>query len=114
MRGPAGRGMRGRCAGWADQLGVSSSSGTVVSESCRALRLGQRVDVVHAVVAPAVDEKRRGARHAALVGAGDVLADPLGVRARAQLVPEAIDVEAKVGGVPHEVPWRQLTLMGEE
>ena len=65
-------------------------------------------------MAPAVDEERRGAGHSALVGAGDVFADPLGVFAPAQLVPEAVDVEAELGGVAREIARRQLALVSEQ
>src|SRR5580704_1099285 len=57
-------------------------------------RLGQRLQVVRAVVAPAVDEERWRARDAARVGAGDVLGDSRCVNAAAQLIPKSLDVEA--------------------
>src|SRR3954471_4295128 len=52
--------------------------------------LGQRGSVVGAVVAPAVDEERRRAGHAALVGARHVPADARLVLAAAQLLDDAL------------------------
>ncbi len=56
------------------------------ASACGAHRLGQRVDVVGAVVAAPVDEERRRARDAARVGARDVLCHSRRILVVAQLV----------------------------
>ena len=76
--------------------------------------VGECVDVVDAVVAAAVDEEGGRAGDAALVGARDVLADTRLVLAPAQLVGEAVDVEAELLGVAGEVGWGQRVLVAEQ
>src|SRR5439155_7532587 len=60
--------------------------------------VGERVDVVGAVMMAAVDKEGGGSRDAARIGAGDVLCDALGMLSRAQFAPEALDVEPDLGG----------------
>src|ERR671923_29433 len=71
-------------------------------------RIAQRGDVVGALVAAAVDEERRRAGDAAGVRAGHVVGDPRHVDVAADLVPEAVAVEAELGGVAVEVARVQL------
>ena len=65
-------------------------------------------------MATAVYEERRGAGNVALVGALDVLGDPRGIDAAAELVPEAVDVEVELLGIADEVLRRQSVLVLEE
>ena len=54
-------------------------------------------------MAAAVDEEARGTGDAARVGAVDVIGDARGVRARAQIVRELLDVDAELAGIASEV-----------
>ena len=87
-----GMGGRGRVhAGGCVRAAVRSCRRFPERQACRAPARGghrgaERVDVVGAVVAAAVDEEGRRAGDAALVGAGDVFADPRRVLAAVQLV----------------------------
>ena len=63
----------------------------------------ERVDVVDALMAAAVDEERRRAGDAAGVGALDVLGDAPRVTAMAEVVGEARDVELQRRGVTVDV-----------
>src|SRR3954453_8988702 len=76
--------------------------------------LRQRLLVVDADVAAAVDEERRRAGHAGRVGAANVLGDAGRVAAPAQVLREAFEVEAEVGGVAVEVRGRELVLVGQQ
>src|SRR5581483_4361172 len=58
--------------------------------------LFQRLDVVGAVVAAAVDEEGRGAAHVAEVGAVDVLCDPRRADMGLELLGEPVDVEREL------------------
>src|SRR5581483_2652406 len=80
--------------------------------ACRADGCGERLDVVRAVVALAVDEERRRPGDAAQVRAVDVLRDPPGVDAPPHLVAEPVAVEAELARIPDEIgnPERVLAV----
>src|SRR5216110_1769263 len=59
---------------------------------CRLDRGAEGVDVVSAVLAAAIDEERRGARHSAGAGRVDVIGHPGGADVAAQVLAEPIDV----------------------
>ncbi len=65
-------------------------------------------------MAAAVDEERRRAGDAALVGADDVLADARRVHPAAQILGDAVGVEPELLGVAPHVARAQLALMVEE
>ena len=65
-------------------------------------------------MAAAVDEEGRRARDAALVGAGDVLADPCCEVATPELVDQALRVEPELVRVGGDVRRPQLALVGEQ
>src|SRR3954454_6687160 len=75
---------------------------------------GQGLGVVGALVAPAVDEEARRARHAAGVRTSHILFHPLRVLVMVELVPEALDIQAKLVGVAGQVTGRELVLVLEE
>src|SRR5664280_292848 len=77
-------------------------------------RVGQSVDVVGPVVAPAVEEEGRSARDSAEIGAVDVLGDPVRAGAAVQVSGEARHVQAELGGVVRQVPRQQRPLMVEQ
>jgi hypothetical protein len=62
----------------------------------------------------AIDEEAGRTGHAACVGTRDVLGDSVGVLAAAQLVPEALDVEAELFRVALQVARLQFVLGGEQ
>ena len=76
--------------------------------------LGERVDVVRAVVPAAVDEEGRCPRDAAQVGAVDVARHSRRDSVVAQVVSEPVGVEAQLIGVSHEVAGPQLVLVLEQ
>jgi hypothetical protein len=65
--------------------------------------IGERADVVGAVVPPAVDEERRGARDAAQVGGVHVCGDLGFPGVIAQVAGEPLGVQAELGRVPDQV-----------
>src|SRR5436189_6204560 len=77
-------------------------------------RRREAVDVVGAVVAPAVDEERRRAGDAAEVGAVDVVGDLRGADARTKVVCELLDVEPELLRVPDQVIRLQGVLVPEQ
>src|SRR3954453_14686112 len=64
---------------------------------------GEGRDVVRAVMALAVDEEAGRAGHAARVGAGHVLRDPVGVHLADQRLAEPLEIEPQLLGVASEV-----------
>src|SRR5437764_10964999 len=128
--GWAGRGEVGTASGGGGRTAARTRAGPASSASRRgggrregqlarpalgrADFLGQRVEVVDAVVPAAVDEERRRAGDTALIGAGHILADARGVLAPAQLVAEAIDIEAELACIPDQVAGGQLALVAEQ
>src|SRR5581483_1995944 len=75
---------------------------------------GQRCDVVRPVMAELVDEEGRRPGDAGEIGRVDVLRDPRRTRARAQVVFEALDVEAELPGVADQVGNAQRVLVVEQ
>src|SRR5204862_88995 len=73
--------------------------------------LRERLDVVGAVVAAAVDEEGGRAGDVAEVGAVNILGDPGGAGVLLEIVDEAIDVEPELARVAHQGSWRQVVLM---
>src|SRR3954451_24617325 len=84
------------------------------ASACRADGDGQRGEVVGALVALAVDEEARRPRNAARVRAGDVLGDAVGMAVAVDVVPEAIAVEAELGGVAAQLQRRERVLVVEQ
>src|SRR4051812_19837808 len=74
----------------------------------------ERVDVVSAVVAPAVDEEGRRTGDSAEIGAVDVLGHTPRADALMQVVGEAFDVEPELFGVADQVVVVERVLMIEE
>ena len=75
---------------------------------------GERVDVIGAPVAPAVDEETGSTGDPAGIGGRDVVGNAIGVVAALHLLPEAIDVEAQLFRVSPEIGSGQLVLVREE
>src|ERR1700733_7917127 len=75
---------------------------------------GEGVDVVAAVVAAAVDEECRGARHAAEVGRVHVRSDAGGSGAAGEVGAEPLGVQAGLGGVAEQVGQEQGVLAAQQ
>src|SRR5919197_2839070 len=74
----------------------------------------QRLQVVGAVVAPAVDEERRRAGDAALVGLVDVFGDAWRELPPPQVLAEALDVQAEALGGGEKLARRERILVVEQ
>src|SRR4051812_41862836 len=75
---------------------------------------GQRVEVVGALMAAPVDEEAGRAGDAACVRARNVLSDPICVVPAAQLIPEALFVEAELLGVVPQRSGGQVILVAQQ
>src|ERR1035441_3897957 len=75
---------------------------------------GERGDVVAAVVPAAVDEEGRGAGDTAEVGGVDVLGDPRGASALAEVLTESLAIEPEVAGVADQVAQLEGVLVAQE
>src|SRR5919107_3414170 len=91
-----------------------SSRGYRRPRLCRADGGRKGGGIVSAVVAPAVDEEGRGAGDSAEVGTVDVLGDVVRTRMLAQLAGEALDIEAELLSVAHEIGWSERVLVVEQ
>src|SRR3712207_4451310 len=77
-------------------------------------RVDERLDVVEAAVALAVDEEAGRAGHPGRLDGLAVGRDRRRVPARAQVAGEALGVEAEIAGVPDQVVVLERLAIGEE